>query len=108
MSLIIGLDPGSRFAGYGVLAVDERGQPNYRDHGILELPSRLEFAARLHLLYEKLNDIFLKWSPVEVVVEKFFLGQMWTLHLSWGMLAVFVWQWPLAMELEFGKWPLEL
>lgn len=74
MSLIIGLDPGSRFAGYGVLAVDERGQPNYRDHGILELPPRLEFAARLHLLYEKLNDIFLKWSPVEVVVEKVFLG----------------------------------
>jgi crossover junction endodeoxyribonuclease RuvC len=75
VSLIIGLDPGSQCTGYGILKLGDSSQLQYRDHGAL-VPSRaLEFAARLHTLYEMLDEVFSRWNPSEVIIEKVFLGR---------------------------------
>lgn len=74
MSLIIGLDPGSQCTGYGILKLDDGSQLQYRGHGTLIPPRGLEFAARLHSLYEMLDEVFSRWNPSEVIIEKVFLG----------------------------------
>lgn len=71
----MGLDPGSRYTGFGIVQMtSQKDYPVHLTHGVLEMPSPLSFAAKLYSLSQKLNEIFLKWHPDEVIVEKIFLG----------------------------------
>ncbi len=73
MKIILGLDPGSQYTGFGILQVDQ-GQLKYLDHGVFNLKKGKTFAARLHLLQVDLEKIMEKWRPQEMVVERVFLG----------------------------------
>ena len=72
--IIIGLDPGSLFTGFGVIEYDGRNV-KYLDHGVIKNSSGVEFSVRLHKIGEELSKVFAKHKPTCVVVEKIFLGK---------------------------------
>ncbi len=71
---ILGIEPGSRFAGYGIVRFREE-KIIYVDHGTISVPPHLSFSAKLAYLDAKLRELFLEHSPDHTVVEKIFLGK---------------------------------
>jgi len=72
--VILGIDPGSQFLGYGALRED-RGEPELVEWGVVEVPRDLDFSSKLLFLAEKLSVIIDRLAPVEVAVERVFLGK---------------------------------
>ena len=72
--IIIGLDPGSLFTGYGVVEYDGRNV-KYIDHGVIKNTSAVEMSKRLLKIGNELSKIFKKHNPTHVVVERIFLGK---------------------------------
>lgn len=76
---ILGIDPGSRVAGFAVLEA-LRDKPfhakdfRYLDIGVINLPSSLPLGKRLGLLHDSLYRIGEMWSPEHCVIEKAFVG----------------------------------
>ncbi len=73
-SVILGLDPGSQVAGFAVV---ESHQDKVRllRSGSVVLPTSARFETRLLNLYNHLNEIYARFQPMAVVVEKIFLGK---------------------------------
>jgi len=68
---ILGIDPGSRFTGYGI--VDAAGAvAHVVDHGVVKLPPKQSLPERLCLLDARLREIVDEYQPDEVVVEEVF------------------------------------
>jgi crossover junction endodeoxyribonuclease RuvC len=74
MTTIIGLDPGTRFTGYGVIVKRSRDW-EYADHGVVNIPENLPLARRLQFLAERLRPVFARWPAATSVVERVFLGK---------------------------------
>lgn len=72
--IIIGLDPGSLFTGYGVVEYDGRNVKHI-DHGVIKNTSKDALPKRLAKIGEELNTIFKKYKPSHVVVERIFMGK---------------------------------
>lgn len=72
--IIIGLDPGSLFTGYGVIKF-EKGNLQHLDHGVIKNTSSTDISKRLRKIGEELSVVFQKYNPTCVVVEKVFLGK---------------------------------
>lgn len=74
MPLILGLDPGSRRAGYGVVAL-ENGELRVADHGVIVLNENWPLARRLVALASSLDEIYARHKIGHTVVEKIFFGK---------------------------------
>jgi crossover junction endodeoxyribonuclease RuvC len=74
LSIILGIDPGSRVTGFGVIKVT-RTRVEHISHGIILLPKDESLSLRLKVLSEGLQTILHKFRPEHVVVEKIFLGK---------------------------------
>lgn len=72
--IIIGLDPGSLFTGYGVVKYDGRNV-TYIHHGVIKNSSNTEISNRLVKIGKELLALFEEYKPTHVVVEKIFLGK---------------------------------
>ena len=72
--IILGLDPGSRHTGFGLIAV-ERDVCRHIEHGVIHLNSDLPLAQRLKRLHTELNGLFARHRVHTVVVEKIFFGK---------------------------------
>lgn len=70
---ILGLDPGSRRTGYGVLAW-RAGEYVHVTHGCIDV-SGLEFAARLRRIFEAVQSLIAEHVPDEVAVERVFVSR---------------------------------
>lgn len=71
---ILGIDPGSRFAGLGLIEMD--GERLKLLHvGVLDLNTKLELPLRLAELSLRLKNFFEEYRPHHVVIEKIFLGK---------------------------------
>ena len=74
MSLVIlGVDPGSRATGYGLVAADG-DQMFHLDSGFISLPSHMPHSQRLAKIYQRLEDLIQEYQPASVVVEAVFLA----------------------------------
>ena len=74
MSLIIlGVDPGSRATGYGLVAADG-DQMFHIDSGFIALPSHLPHSQRLAKIYQRLEDLIIEYQPASLAVEAVFLA----------------------------------
>lgn len=73
MSVIIGIDPGSRVTGYGVLKLHQDFE--LLGSGIIDLRKEGDLPQRLAKLTLELSQIFEKWKPDFVSIEKVFLGK---------------------------------
>lgn len=75
MSLrILGIDPGSRITGFGVIDY-QQDHMIHVNHGIIQLGAEENFPARLCVLGECMSEIIAKYRPDVVVIEKIFLGK---------------------------------
>ena len=71
--LVLGLDPGSRHTGYGL--IDARGDKLRRlTHGRISCRAGEPLAQRLRFLHEELGEILVEWKPEAVVLESLFHG----------------------------------
>ena len=76
--IILGIDPGSRITGFGVLKVSGRGQGlriQHINHGVILMDPKAPFPERMKELGEAMDLILKKYNPDEVVIEKIFLGR---------------------------------
>ena len=76
-TLVLGLDPGTRITGYGLIEAEGDRQAVYRAHGLIRPPQgrAVSFQRRLRFIYEELEKIYLAYKPQETAVEKVFLGK---------------------------------
>ena len=68
---VLGIDPGSRFMGYGVVE-DRRGKLVHVGHGLIKVDPDAPLEARLKALYGALMDALREYSPHAVAVEGVF------------------------------------
>lgn len=75
MSLtILGVDPGSRITGFGVVRV-ESGRIEHISHGVIVMDAEEGFPHRMKELGSAFREVMEKYRPDQVVIEKIFLGK---------------------------------
>ena len=72
--IVLGIDPGTRTAGYGVIEIEGRTE-RALDFGTIELPDDLDHTLRLQRIYDRVLELADAHTPDEVAVEVPFLGQ---------------------------------
>ena len=72
---ILGIDPGLRVTGYGVVDVDPDSPgatPRIVEGGVLRIPEDLPLPARLRRLHEEIREVLDELEPEMVAVESVF------------------------------------
>lgn len=73
MSLILGIDPGSRITGYGLIRY-ENSRAEYVASGCIRLKSD-QLAERLHVIFQGVTQIIQQFGPNEFAIEEVFLAK---------------------------------
>ncbi|TET37144.1 MAG: crossover junction endodeoxyribonuclease RuvC [Planctomycetota bacterium] len=71
---ILGIDPGTRIAGFGILEAGPGGVKWVR-HGAIKAPGKAEYSRRLLHLADRLEELIRVYKPDEIAVEKAFFGR---------------------------------
>jgi crossover junction endodeoxyribonuclease RuvC len=70
---IIGIDPGSRVTGYGVIDID-RGRLYFVACGVVRTTPDFSFSIRLNEIFEGLNEVIQVHGPAVAAIEEVFLA----------------------------------
>lgn len=73
MGRIIGIDPGSRKTGYGVIDMD-RGRLLFVACGVVKTTPDYPFATRLNEIFDGLNEVIQVHGPAVAAIEEVFLA----------------------------------
>lgn len=73
MERIIGIDPGSRITGYGVIDAD-RGQLRFIACGVVKTTTGYPFSHRLNEIFDGINEVVQVHGPVCAAIEDVFLA----------------------------------
>jgi crossover junction endodeoxyribonuclease RuvC len=73
MALILGIDPGSRKTGFGIINV-VGSRHEYVTSGVIRLPGQ-ELPERLKIIYQNLSDIINTHCPQQVAIEQVFMAK---------------------------------
>lgn len=74
MTLILGIDPGSRITGYGIIkAVGNRQE--YVTSGCIKTTDRATFPERLDVIFQGVGEIINEFVPTELAVERIFMAR---------------------------------
>ena len=104
MALILGIDPGSRVTGYGVInAVGNRLE--YVACGCIRLPDA-DHPQRLKQIFDSLCQVIEEHAPQECAIEEVFLGKSVSSALKLGQArgAAFVNYFPRYTNLAYPFW----
>ncbi|MEN8687065.1 MAG: crossover junction endodeoxyribonuclease RuvC [Desulfuromonadales bacterium] len=71
---ILGIDPGTRITGYGIIDV-EGNRLHHVDNGIIKTRSSDPLPLRLKIIYDGLSTILKEFSPQAVAVEQVFMAK---------------------------------
>ena len=82
MAIILGIDPGSRKCGYGLITAEGQ-RLEYLACGIIRVES-LPFNERLQVLFEQLSTLIAEFNPQEAAVEEIFVGKSASSALKLG------------------------
>lgn len=74
MSIILGIDPGSRRTGFGVIDTSGR-KPRYITSGCINLTKLVDIPSRLDSIFSHVQEICAQVSPTECAIEQVFLGR---------------------------------
>lgn len=74
MSLILGLDPGSRKTGFGIISV-AGDRHEYVTSGVIRLPTEEALPQRLQVLCQSLSELIEMHCPQQVAVEEVFVAK---------------------------------
>lgn len=72
---IIGIDPGSRHTGIGIIDVDAAGRTRHVFHAALNLVGNEDFARRLKQIFDELGAIVAEYAPQEAAIERVFMAR---------------------------------
>lgn len=73
MAIILGIDPGSRKTGFGIINV-VGNRHDYITSGVIRLPDA-ELPERLKVIFESVNELIEIHCPQQVAVEQVFMGK---------------------------------
>jgi len=73
MERILGIDPGSRITGYGVIDAD-RGKLGFVACGVIKTSAGKSFSLRLNEIFDGINEVVQTHGPVVAAVEDVFLA----------------------------------
>lgn len=74
MTLILGIDPGSRITGYGVIkAAGNRQQ--YVTSGCIKTTDRSTLPDRLDVIFQGISEIINEFTPAELAIERIFMAR---------------------------------
>lgn len=74
MGVILGIDPGSRITGYGLIKELNR-KYEYIDSGCIRTATDQELSVRLLQIYDGICQLMDEYSPNEVAIEQVFMHQ---------------------------------
>jgi len=83
--IIIGIDPGSRFCGYGLLEINER-RILAAGCDVINMLKGKDLPERLEILFDAINDILREYKPDIAVVESIFYHKQIRSVLLWDRL----------------------
>src|SRR3989338_8925503 len=70
---VLGIDPGSRITGFGVVQVLLNGTLSYVASGCVRIPQG-SLAARLKTIYDGVSEIIRTYQPTVMAIEKVFMA----------------------------------
>jgi len=73
MSLILGIDPGSRKTGFGIIQF-EAGRSQYITSGVIRLPES-SLAERLKLIHDGVAELVERHCPQSLAIEQVFMAR---------------------------------
>jgi crossover junction endodeoxyribonuclease RuvC len=74
MALILGIDPGSRKTGFGIInAVGSKSE--YVTSGVIRMSDADDLPARLKVIFDSLTKIIEEYCPQEMAIEQVFLAK---------------------------------
>ena len=73
MTRILGIDPGSRKTGYGLIDI-QRGQACYVASGVIRLPDG-PLPERLKLIFDAVSQIAQQYRPAQMAIENVFMSK---------------------------------
>ena len=71
---VLGIDPGTRLMGYGLIHVD-KGKMSCLSYGRIKLPVEQDLSWRLHVLDEEVQELLKNISPDVVAIESLFVSK---------------------------------
>lgn len=74
MTIILGIDPGSRITGYGLIRAVNR-KIEYIDSGCIRTSAENELSQKLLQIYNGICELMDHYSPEEVAIEQVFMHQ---------------------------------
>lgn len=69
---VVGIDPGTRIAGYAVVDFDRRGDATIIDAGVLRLSADAPLSARLLQLHDDIVEVLAEHAPTHMALEAVF------------------------------------
>ena len=78
-NLIIGFDPGLNNTGWGIIE-NLSNSEKYVNHGLISTKKDIPLGQRLNMIYEGVSELFSKYSPESIAVEKIFSNKNPNLH----------------------------
>ncbi len=73
MAVILGIDPGSRKTGFGVISTHGDGY-DYLASGVINV-AKFEFAERLLRIFEAVQELSQQYNPEILTIEQVFMGK---------------------------------
>ena len=73
MTLILGIDPGSRKTGFGIIRVNGN-RHEYVASGVIRLPV-IALPDRLKIIFDNISEIIASHGPIEAAVEEVFMAK---------------------------------
>ncbi len=83
MAIILGIDPGSRKTGYGLVSV-ESGRSIYVASGVIKIQSVLSLPERLKVIFDSVSEIIEAHQPQEFAIENVFMSKSASSALKLG------------------------
>ncbi|PCK08458.1 MAG: crossover junction endodeoxyribonuclease RuvC [Alteromonadaceae bacterium] len=74
MSVILGVDPGSRKTGYGVVKM-VRGKASYVASGVIRINPEFALPERLKVIYDGISEVIDNYTPNEFAIESVFMSK---------------------------------
>ena len=104
---ILGLDPGLRHTGWGVLDVDGN-RLRYVADGRVDSDDKADLATRLVQLHDGLVEVIRSWTPDEAAVEETFVNKNPTSTLKLGLARGVALLTPALHKLKVYEYPANL
>ena len=74
MAIVLGIDPGSRKTGFGIVST-AAGRPCYVTSGVIRLPTESGLPIRLKVLSDSLTELIETFRPDTAAVEEVFMAK---------------------------------